>query len=696
MAYEPAKWAPGLLFIGTLWVLGSLGETGTVERDLMERAKAALGADVLDKPDLSVAGRDVTVSGAAFTQDGANSVFDTVLGVNGVRLVNADGVALVAEAKPYVWSASKDGAKIALAGSVPDPAARAAVNAAAKSIAGAAISDGMDYKRGDAAALGPRAAFALGELARFSKGSATLTDGSLALTGVALDTKNFEAALAALKTPPSGVTISKADIAAPLAKPFVFSAANGPGGLTLSGSAPSLEARDAIAAAAAKLFPGAKIDNALAVASGAPKGDFNAVALFALSAISKLDAGKAVLTDTQLAISGKARDLGGLEALDKSVGGLGSGFALSSEVAPADAHPYVFDAVKGADGIRITGYAPSLEIRKSLEAAAAASGKSVSDETVLAAGVPSGVDFGATAAFALAELAKFSSGEAKISDTDLSITGVSMDANARQDAEAALKALPAGIRLATGQIEKSAEEKAADAAAAAAKKAAEEAAAKKAAEEAAAKKAAEEAAAKKAAEEAAAKKAAEEAAAKKAAEQAAAKKAAEEAAAKKAADEAAAQKAAEDAAAKRAAAPSSLEDVATAAAAIAAQGPKLDVAACDQGLKAELASGTVEFDSGKATISNKSYAMIVKLASVALRCEVASISVTGHTDSQGDAKLNQTLSKARADAVVAILAKAGVPGDKMQSEGFGADKPIASNDTEEGRAKNRRIEFEVK
>jgi outer membrane protein OmpA-like peptidoglycan-associated protein/uncharacterized membrane protein YeaQ/YmgE (transglycosylase-associated protein family) len=67
--------------------------------------------------------------------------------------------------------------------------------------------------------------------------------------------------------------------------------------------------------------------------------------------------------------------------------------------------------------------------------------------------------------------------------------------------------------------------------------------------------------------------------------------------------------------------------------------------------------------------------------------------IEGHTDNAGDAEVNRRLSLDRANAVKELLVKVGVPADRISTEGLGADKPIAANDTEENRAKNRRIEL---
>jgi outer membrane protein OmpA-like peptidoglycan-associated protein len=72
-----------------------------------------------------------------------------------------------------------------------------------------------------------------------------------------------------------------------------------------------------------------------------------------------------------------------------------------------------------------------------------------------------------------------------------------------------------------------------------------------------------------------------------------------------------------------------------------------------------------------------------------------SVEIQGHTDSIGSAAYNLRLSQRRADSVKAYLVSAGVDGSHLSARGFGKTKPIASNDTDEGRAQNRRVEFEV-
>jgi OmpA-OmpF porin, OOP family len=73
----------------------------------------------------------------------------------------------------------------------------------------------------------------------------------------------------------------------------------------------------------------------------------------------------------------------------------------------------------------------------------------------------------------------------------------------------------------------------------------------------------------------------------------------------------------------------------------------------------------------------------------------AHVTLTGHTDNTGDVDANQRLSVDRANAVKAMLVSGGVPSDRISTAGYGQSRPIAANDTDEGRTRNRRIELTV-
>jgi outer membrane protein OmpA-like peptidoglycan-associated protein len=101
----------------------------------------------------------------------------------------------------------------------------------------------------------------------------------------------------------------------------------------------------------------------------------------------------------------------------------------------------------------------------------------------------------------------------------------------------------------------------------------------------------------------------------------------------------------------------------------------------------------IQFASGSAELNAEAQPLLAAAAKALLALPEARISIVGHTDNVGAADANQALSLARAQAVAAALAAAGVDPARMLAEGAGDTRPVASNDSEAGRFQNRRIEF---
>lgn len=101
----------------------------------------------------------------------------------------------------------------------------------------------------------------------------------------------------------------------------------------------------------------------------------------------------------------------------------------------------------------------------------------------------------------------------------------------------------------------------------------------------------------------------------------------------------------------------------------------------------------ITFDVGKSIIRPESMGEINRIVKLMTENPDLKFSVEGHTDSTGSAELNQTLSDARSKAVVDKLVAMGIAADRLKAAGKGQSNPIADNATDEGRAKNRRVEF---
>lgn len=101
----------------------------------------------------------------------------------------------------------------------------------------------------------------------------------------------------------------------------------------------------------------------------------------------------------------------------------------------------------------------------------------------------------------------------------------------------------------------------------------------------------------------------------------------------------------------------------------------------------------ITFDIGKATIKPESMTEINRIFELMNQNPDLKFEVQGHTDNTGNANSNQTLSEKRAQAIVAKLVEMGIKADRLSAVGKGQTLPIADNSTDEGRAKNRRVEF---
>jgi outer membrane protein OmpA-like peptidoglycan-associated protein len=103
----------------------------------------------------------------------------------------------------------------------------------------------------------------------------------------------------------------------------------------------------------------------------------------------------------------------------------------------------------------------------------------------------------------------------------------------------------------------------------------------------------------------------------------------------------------------------------------------------------------VLFGTGKHNLNPEAREKLAKLSGILAVHAGLQLEVEGYTDSTGTLELNQTLSERRAQSVADYLIQLGVPGDSVKSRGFGSSRPIADNDTNEGRQKNRRVEIIV-
>ncbi len=582
---HPNKWWIGLLPLFLIWLLANWFNTVPIERDLTSRAGEAIaGESFLNKSQISVAGRDVTVSGEAFAPTGASQALDAARATRGVRLA-VDATKSLASVKPFDWSVKRDGNTVLLSGHVPNPGVRAKIAAAAKSaFTGCEIKDEMTYASGGTAGFESAAAFGIGQLATLSNGSVSLADGNFSIAGKAPTSAVYDSVLAATKKLPEGMNLAKVDITPPEMKPYIWSAALNGKTVTLEGAAPSIEASDKIAAAAVANFPGLTIANNLQIARGAPSADFLPAVEGGLQQLTKLIQGKVSLQDDQLSVSGAVKPDIGLDQLQASIRStLPPGFKLAEiDVTPPRVSPYTFGANKADGTLTLSGYYPDnkthqeiVDVTKRLFG-----GDQIMDKLAVGAGAPAG--FADAVRVGLTQLARLATGTFALSDIGMKLSGDAFHQNAADEIGRGFPgALPTpySVNLSVG---------------------------------------------------------------------------------------------------------------------VKAPEPEVTAESCQQ-LFADLLSKTnVLFETDTATLSQDSIGLLDNFVAIAKRCPQAKIEIAGYTDSVGSEEYNLDLSKRRAQAVVDYLVKEGITAGNLSTIGYGATHPVASNDSDEGRAQNRRIEIHVK
>ena len=108
-----------------------------------------------------------------------------------------------------------------------------------------------------------------------------------------------------------------------------------------------------------------------------------------------------------------------------------------------------------------------------------------------------------------------------------------------------------------------------------------------------------------------------------------------------------------------------------------------------------LANRVVEFETASARLTPAGSRILDEMAEAIKRIGTPRLQLIGHTDGNGKREANLELSLARANSVRNYLIEKGIPADSLAASGAGPDRPLGSNDTAEGRARNRRIEFRL-
>ncbi len=591
---------------------------------------------------------------------------------------------------PYVFTARLADGQLDLRGAVPGDQARAdLLGALRQQSQQVRVTDGMTPARGEPDGWMAAAQVVLRELLQLEEGTAEIRDQTITLTGVAIREATADDVRAKLKEdiPAAYRMVDRITFREPAIKsvsPYRTSLAFENGAITSTGFVPSEAARTALAGLVQTHLSGVRLVDQLELGAGASPGWLKCLET-GITALARLGNGRLDLTNRRLLVEGVADT----EAVARTLPGevqAAAGRDCDTEVRAvlkAPQEPSLrWSAQAGAQGdVVFEGQVPGVAVRDQLMSVAARlfDGRNVVDRMQV-------VDVTSerwvrTALAGLAQLARLRSGRAEIADQTLRLEGEVRDVAAQAAIRDAL-----GRDVGEGYSFRDVVAVRSDAAIAAeelARRSAEETAKKRAAAETDAKRRAEEEVRQRAEDEA---RRAADAAQARARAEAEAKQRAEDEARRSAAEEA--RRAAETAARERAEADSKISEE---------QARKNAAAeACQKALRTVSGEGVILFDRASAELDRRSLPTLRRLAQAANACPDVTIEIEGHTDSEGSDDRNQPLSERRAQSVADYLALRGVPMERMKAVGYGSSRPVASNETQKGMTRNRRIEFTVK
>ncbi|MCK0208636.1 flagellar motor protein MotB [Starkeya koreensis] len=449
-------WWKGLPALAALVGLAVVFARGPVEQDLSTRAETLLSDIGESWAHARFEGRTAVLEGEALSEDARVKVRGELGQLFGVHLVD-DRTTLLPERRPFTFSAIRDGSKLHLEGYVPSAYARRRIaNAAQEMAPGVVVTGEKELVRARGVPAGDFigvVAFGIQQLAKMPAGRITISDDSFSIEGRAPDFATYDALEVTVRSElPGDFKLARFAVLPPAVSPFVWSATREPDGVTLSGYIPLGDARRALLDMVRSAVPGAAISDRLRLADGAPPTDgwLKAVS-FALNQLGRLPNGKVALSGTTISIEGAAPDFAAYDSLAGARRTVPEGYTLTRfAVEPPVASPFVWAVQRSAGGLRLTGFAPSEEAKRLIVDAVRGSfpGVPASDEMRIASGGPPAEGWVTATNFGVEQLARLLTGAVRGNGTTLSISGEAQDSAAFTTVLAAIdKAPPKGFTL---------------------------------------------------------------------------------------------------------------------------------------------------------------------------------------------------------------------------------------------------------
>ncbi|MEL6735823.1 MAG: OmpA family protein, partial [Pseudomonadota bacterium] len=383
----------------------------------------------------------LNVSGVSKTAADFNAANAALAGTLPAGLALASSDIKPATVSPYTWKADYDGTSVALSGFVPNEDTRATiVDQARAALPNAEIADGMNIAAGAGASFPEYTGFALNQLPRFSNGSVSLGDATLAVDGVSSSLDTFTAATRALQSPPSDLTVARSNIVPPTLSPYTWGADLKDGTVTLNGYVPNAEARGTVLNQVQSVLPRATVVDEMKVAAGAPS-DFTALTAGIIGGLPRFSEATLGLTDRNASIAGVASTSGAYMAAQRYVAaGLeGDPSNLTANILPPMVSgDYAWSAKKTPTSVVLGGMAPTRVARDNIAAHAKALNPdaTIVNRMTIIRGAPDG--YLANARKGLSVLGFVKDGETSLLNDALSVKGDASTVLSYEEAQAAI------------------------------------------------------------------------------------------------------------------------------------------------------------------------------------------------------------------------------------------------------------------
>ena len=662
----------------------------------------------LDTADLSTFGDTLSLKGSASSPAAQRSVVGSLdAAPNGVNIGSTDiGVTPVS---PFTYGATVagDASQVTLTGNVPSETSKGALVSSAKGAGFETVVDQTEINAGAPASFVNAASFANKMVSNFSEGSVHIADQDIKINGVAKDAASYTAAHASADRIAAGYKLVEKNISLPTASPYRFSAVKNAGDVSFNGSVPSDAVKIGLSSAGGS--QGWNVTDATTLANGAPAG-FVGATQYGNDMLAHFTDGSVRIEDTDIFIDGTAATSDGYNIATTDAKNPPEGFTVvSAEIDRIPVSPFTLNASK-KDGVKVVGLSPSREA--SIVMTAGANRQFGSDlnslDLTIEAGAPVGYSSAVVKGFE--GLAQLKTGSLAISDTTATLYGVVPVSGSLNDIKDGFeKGLPEGF-TATAVLSQLAPPPAPEPLPVspftlnASKKDGVKVVGLSPSREASIVMTAGanrqfgsdlnsldltiEAGAP-------------------VGYSSAVVKGFEGLAQLKTGSLAIS----DTTATLYGVVPvsGSLNDIKdgfekglpegfTATAVLSQLAPPpapVTPAVCGSAILEKIAKNKIFFQSAKAGILSDSFGLLDDVAAQIINCPDARFEVGGHTDSDGSKGFNQRLSEARAKSVVDYLVNAGVSADRLNAVGYGETSPVVVNNSQENKAKNRRIEFSL-